>query len=196
MAALLVVGAVMTGCSSEDDLANNPQQPVKQDNIVTVTTTIGLGGGDDAGGSNRALDIDYTNKKLTKTFAVGDQVLLQYESTTEGFLSAVSNALTAGDISADGKTATLTFTLKDASGTTDITSTITSMTVQRGTDDTYNITRSATAGPIYVIMTAFDEAPLTVTATDGTKTYTKMLDSRNYEVGHFYQQGLRMTEVP
>lgn len=107
MAALALVGAVMTACSSEDNIASN-QQPAKQDNIVTVTTTIGLGG-DNA--TTRALAIDYTNNKAVKTFAVGDQVALRYYNTSNEGVKAVSNALTASDITNDGKSANFTFTL-------------------------------------------------------------------------------------
>jgi len=108
MAALALVGAVVTGCSSDDNLAD--EQPAKQDNIVTVTTTVGL---DDVDGTTRALAIDYDARTVTKTFAVGDQVTLAYENTSGKYVKAVSNALTAENISADGKSATLTFTLID-----------------------------------------------------------------------------------
>jgi len=107
MAALALVGIVMTGCSSEDNIASN-QQPVKQDNIVTVTTTIGLGG-DNA--TTRALNIDYINKKAVKTFAVNDQVALIYYNKSDEKVKAVSNALTEGDITNEGKSANFTFTL-------------------------------------------------------------------------------------
>ena len=108
MAALALVGAVVTGCSSDDNVASE-QQPVKQDNIVTVTTTVGLDDVD--GGTTRALTIDYDALTLTKTFAVGDQVALVYKNTSEETVKAVSQALTADDISADGKSAKLAFTL-------------------------------------------------------------------------------------
>ena len=108
MAAFVLVGAVMTGCSSDDNIADEPQ-PAKQDNIVTLTTTVGLDDVD--GGTTRALAIDYTNKTVTKTFAVGDQVALVYKNTSEKKVMAVSEALTAEDISAEGNSATLTFTL-------------------------------------------------------------------------------------
>ena len=107
MAALALVGAVVTGCSSDDNLAD--EQPAKQDNIVTVTTTVGLDDVD--GGETRALAIDYDARTVTKTFAVGDQVALVYKNTSDEYVLAESNALTAEDISADGKSATLTFTL-------------------------------------------------------------------------------------
>lgn len=108
MAALALVGAVMTACSSEDNIASN-QQPAKQDNIVTVTTTIGLGGGDNA--TTRALTIDYGAKTLTKTFAENDKVALRYYNTSNKKVVAESNALKKGDITNDGKSANFTFTL-------------------------------------------------------------------------------------
>ena len=263
MAALALVGAVMTGCSNED-IANN-EQPAKQDNIVTVTTTIGLEGDDAA---TRALAIDYDAKTLTKTFAEGDQVALVYKVGETTWKKAVS---TAANISADGKSASFTFTLtnpvensaveyyypasmvneegsrlnsnletqngtladvaskdlacasgsltgttlsaasvtlendlavvaftlKDATGANDITSTITGMTIKVATDaNIYNITRAAAAGPIYVAMipTGGDEIDITATTSDG-KTYTKSLASKTYVKSNFYQQGLRMTKI-
>ena len=48
MAALALVGAVMTGCSSDDDILDNPQQPVNSNNIVTVKTNISLDSSDDS----------------------------------------------------------------------------------------------------------------------------------------------------
>ena len=258
MAALALVGAVMTGCTNEDNLADN-----QQDNIVTVTTTVGL---DDAdSGATRALSIDYENEKATKTFAVGDQVALVYENADEVTVKATSQALQEGDISDGGKSATLTFTLtnpktsqtvyyyypaalvnesgsldipiatqdgtlaglqsldyayeagnlsgttlelvtlgnkfavvaftlKDATGTNDITSTITSMTISAGAEN-YTVTGHDADGHIYVIMRPVTaEETITITATDGEKNYTKTLTGKTYAANNFYQQGLRMTD--
>ena len=115
MAVLALMGAVMSGCSSDDELAGNVQ-PAKQGNVVTVTTTVGLGG-DEVG--NRALAVDYDAKTLTKSFAVDEQIAIIYENTSGNLDKAESAALTAGDISADGKSATFTVTMTDpkASGT-------------------------------------------------------------------------------
>ena len=110
MAALAVVGAVVTGCSSDDNIADGSQSAT-QDNIVTVTTTVGFDEGAQARGTTRALRIDYENSKADKTFAVGDQVALVYDNTSDEKVMAVSEALKAGDISVDGKSAMLTFTL-------------------------------------------------------------------------------------
>ena len=103
MAALALVGAMMTGCSNEEDF----QQPENKSNIVTVTTTVSL-----AGDETRAV-----TAAGIKTFAVGDRVALKYWNTGIGgsgqWDKALSQVLTAEDISADGKTATLTFTLSN-----------------------------------------------------------------------------------
>ena len=101
MAALALVGAMMTGCSSDDNFAVE-QQPENKSNVVTVTTTVSL----DGGAQTRAL-----TSAGVKTFAVGEQVALRYWNTSTDLVKAVSSPLTASDISADGKTATLTFTL-------------------------------------------------------------------------------------
>ena len=268
MAALALVGIVITGCSSEDNIASN-QQPAKQDNIVTVTTTIGLGG-DNA--TTRALNIDYTNKKAVKTFAENDKVALIYYNTSNEGVKAVSNALTASDITNDGKSANFTFTLtnpqengwvtykypasfigakgyqdqtklqtqggtlayvssidyaqgggqmdgtklpasvtltntfavvaftlKDAAGT-DITKSITSMTIDTLENDTYpdinyKITGADPDGHIYVVMNpdgSKQAKDLAITATDGSHSYTKTLSGKAYQRNNFYQQGLKM----
>ena len=261
MAALALLGAVMTGCSSDDLASEASQQP--KDKIVTVTTTVGLSS---SGNTTRAL-----NAEGKKTFAVGDQVAISYQqngqSPNDAWSKAVSNPLTADDISADGKKATLTFTLvnpkendtfylvypaamadatgdgdytklatqdgtlaslaknldlatgtgvlngvelpydveldnklavlaitlKNSDGSSDITSTITSVTISDGTN-TYTVSRSAAAGPIYVAIQAATNAEFRITATDGTNNYTKTVTGKTYIAGNFYQQGLLMAE--
>ena len=44
MAALALMGAMMTSCSSDDNF-DNPQQPENKSKVVTLTTTVGLDGG-------------------------------------------------------------------------------------------------------------------------------------------------------
>lgn len=271
MAALALVGSAVAGCSNEDNIIEASQQSVTQDNIVTVTTTIGLGG-DNA--TTRALTIDYTNKKAVKTFAENDKVALIYYNTSDEKVVAESNALTASDITNDGKSANFTFTLtnpqengwvtykypasfidakgnqdqtklqtqggtlayvssidyaqgvgqmdgttlpasvtldntyavvaftlKDAAGT-DITKSITSMTIDtisvddKYPDINYKITGADPDGHIYVVMINPDGSPepkdLTITATDGSHSYTKTLSGKAYKRNNFYQQGLKM----
>jgi len=104
MSALALVGAVMTGCSSDDNI----QQPANNDNAYILKTTISF---DTDDVTNRALSVDFINKKATKTFAVGEQVALFYKDENDKSKKVVSNALVAEDIAIDGKTATLTFDL-------------------------------------------------------------------------------------
>lgn len=110
MAALALVGAVMTGCSSDEDgFTDTPQQPVVTNYSVTKTLRVSLDG-DEAGarGITRAL-----TSGGVKTFAVGDQIAVAYliEGGTQA--KAVTKALKAGDISNEGKTATFTVTFTE-----------------------------------------------------------------------------------
>ena len=113
MAALAMVGAVMTGCSSEDNVIDQAQTATKN-NVVTQTVTVGLG----EQAATRALAIDYPNKKLTKTFEAGDQIAVIYENTI-GTMVKETVTIAAGDISTDKKSATFTVSMTDpkASGT-------------------------------------------------------------------------------
>ncbi len=94
----------------------------------------------------------------------------------------------------ENQLAILAITLKNADGSSDITSSITGLTLSDGTK-TYNVTREAVAGPIYVAIFPTEDATITVTATDGTKNYTKTLTGKTYAQGQFYQQGLKMAEI-
>ncbi len=259
MAALALMGAVMTGCSSEDNI-DNPQQPEYKDNIVTLTTTVGL----DGGAATRALDASGH-----KTFAVGDQIAVVYENTSGATVRGVSDALTAADIASGSKSATFTvsltnpkpngsvkyiypaamakpdgsenydalagqngtlanlasfldfakyegtltaeaklptgtvtltnqlailaLTVKNSDGSSDLTSTITDLTINDGTNS-YFVSRAAAAGPIYVAVKPTTAADINVTAFDGTYVYTKSLSSKSYVANNFYNLGWRMTK--
>ena len=112
LAALTLVGAVMTGCSSDNNIIDEPQQPANKDNIVTLTTTVSL----DGGASTRAL-----TEAGVKTFAEGDQIAVCYPNSASYYAKATSAALKADDISADKKSATFTVTLVNPKeGTIDI----------------------------------------------------------------------------
>ena len=270
MTTLALVGTIMTGCSSNDNIIGD-EQHVTPDNIVTVTATVGLNNSGtmtvptamalNDGGTTRALNIDYDKKEAKKTFAEGEQVALVYTNTSDEEKKSVA---TAENISADGKSASFTFTLvnpkndqtvfyyypaalvnesakleipienqngtlanvesldyayntgylsgttlspsvslenkfsivaftlKDATGDNDITSTITGMNISDGINNNITVNRTAAAGPIYVIMRAVYERDLSITATDGIRNYTKSLSDKTYAANNFYQQGLRM----
>ena len=99
MAALVFMGAITTGCSTEDD-SKSLDQPASK--TVTLTTTISM----DGSATTRAL-----TEEGVKTFAVGDQIAVVYTNTSSERVKAVSNALVAGDITNEGKTARITVTL-------------------------------------------------------------------------------------
>ena len=259
MAALALVGAMTVSCSSDDNIIDQPQQPETKNNVVTLTTTVGLGGDD----ATRAL-----TSTGVKTFAVGETMALRYKNTKGDWVKAVSNALEAEDIAVGSKSATFTFTLdnpdktqnvdyiypaaivnpagnmneaalfgsqdgtlntiastfdysrkisawdgenlpsltlvnqlailaitlKNADGSSDITSSITGLTLSDGTK-TYNVTREAVAGPIYVAIFPTADATITVTATDGTKNYTKTLTSKTYTASNGYPVSWRMAKL-
>jgi len=115
MAALALVGAIMTGCSSSDDdsIIDNPQQPESKSKVVTLTTKVGF----DGGATTRALTPDGT-----KTFAANEQIAVIYTTNGGATATAVSEALqNNGDITDDGKSATFTVTLDDPDKSANVT---------------------------------------------------------------------------
>ena len=100
MAALALMGIVITSCTSENTDVDQPQQPVNNDNVVTLTTTVSL---DANNATTRALDANGV-----KTFAAGDQIAFIYKNTSGQTVKAVSSALPLGTYN---KTATFTVTL-------------------------------------------------------------------------------------
>lgn len=85
------------------------------------------------------------------------------------------------------------FTLQDASNSSDITSAVTSFSVNDGTNG-YIITRSAVAGPIYVAMLPVTTAAFSFTAGDGVNTYKKDIASATLQAGYIYNSTLSMTK--
>lgn len=102
MAALALVGAVMTGCSSDD----GDQQPENKSKVETLTTTVGFSA------DTRAL-----TEGGVKTFAADETMAIVYTNNSGNTVKAVSDPLTADDISDGGKSADFTFTLEDADKT-------------------------------------------------------------------------------
>jgi hypothetical protein len=104
----------------------------------------------------------------------------------------------AGDnlpsLTLENQLAILAINLNNSTGASDITGDITGMTISDGTN-TYAVSRSAVAGPIYVAIRPTSDATITVTATDGTKNYTKTLTSKTYEAGNGYPVSWRMAEA-
>ena len=92
----------------------------------------------------------------------------------------------------ENQLAILAITLKNADGSSDITSSITGLTLSDGTK-TYNVTRGAVAGPIYVAIFPTSDATITVTATDGTNLYGKSLTGKTYAASNGYSVSWKMT---
>ena len=252
MAALALVGAVMTGCSNDDEIIETPQQPVNSQNVETLTTTVGF----DEVAETRAL-----TSGGVKTFAAGDKLALVYKNTSGQTVKAESAALPSGSysksatftfelVNADktknvtyiypasmaksdgsvnydalnsqnGTLATLAssldlgtysgawdgvslpagtlanqfvicaFTIKNNNGSSDLTSNVTGLTVSVGTN-TYTVSRSKAAGPIYVAIRPTSSASISYKATIGTDFYTKSVTGKTYTAGKIYQLGLRM----
>lgn len=101
MAALALVGAVMTGCSN-DDIVDIDQSG--NDNVERLTVVANLDGS-----TTRSL----TNEGV-KTYAVGDKIAVVYKNTSGNTVKAESDALTDGDITGSGTSAKFTVTLVDA----------------------------------------------------------------------------------
>lgn len=115
MAALAMVGAVMTSCSSDDSMTDTLQQPASNvvDKVETLTVSVSLNGD----GATRALDAEGV-----KTFAEGDQIAVVYTNTSGESgetVKAVSEPLTTADIK-DG-TARFTVEITNANKTKDVT---------------------------------------------------------------------------
>ncbi len=88
MAALALVGAMMTGCSSDDMSAETPQ-PANTSKTVTMAITVSLG----ENASTRAL-----TEAGVKTFAVNDQIAVIYKNTAGETVKAESAKLTSTDL--------------------------------------------------------------------------------------------------
>lgn len=101
IAALAVVGAMTTGCTS---LEIPEQTRNEEEKTVTLITTIALGGNPES----KAL-----SASGVKTFAAGEQVAVIYEDENGNTQKAVSTALEAEDIHDEGKKADITVTLTD-----------------------------------------------------------------------------------
>ena len=104
----------------------------------------------------------------------------------------------AGDnlpsLTLENQLAILAITLKDEAGTSDITGSTTKLTVSDGTN-TYDVNREAADGPIYVAIRPTSDATIDITATSGTKNYTKTLTGKTYEAGNGYPVSWRMAEA-
>lgn len=77
------------------------------------------------------------------------------------------------------------FTIKRNDGSSDITSAITKLTINDGTNS-YTVNRSAAADPIYVAMQPVTTGNITFTADDGTYHYEKTVNSKTLAASNLY----------
>lgn len=109
IAALALMGVIMTGCSSEDNI----QQTEKTSNQRTLTFNVGIS---DEGAGTRAVTADGT-----ATFAEGDQIaVIYYTNSSQYAAKAVSQPLTADDLSLYNKQARFTVTVNDPNFSSDV----------------------------------------------------------------------------
>lgn len=112
MALLALAGTALTACSGADDDGQATAMPAAQGRAVTMTTTVGMS----SNATTRALTLG--DGKLVKTFAPGEQIAIWYayaigDDRNDSLHCALTEPLKASDISADGKSATITVTLND-----------------------------------------------------------------------------------
>ena len=98
-------------------------------------------------------------------------------------------------ITLENQLAILAITLKNADGSSDITGTITGMTLSDG-EQSCTVTRSAAPGPIYVAIPPISNKNIEITATAGPKAYIKSLTGKTYAANNGYNVSWRMTQVP
>ena len=110
MAALVLMGAAMTGCISGELVDEQAENNSKK---VTLTTTVSLDGA-----ATKALSI--VGNEGVKTFAEGETMAIVYNNGAST-VTTVSHTLEASDITDEGKTATFTFELEGPDKTKNVT---------------------------------------------------------------------------
>lgn len=107
MAALAIVGAMMSGCSEEIEAL----QTANQSGVQKITISLA----DDA---NTRGAIDPSNGSTT--FSEGDQIAVVYQNTNNVTVKAVSAALTSSDLTDEGASATFTVELTSPKASTKV----------------------------------------------------------------------------
>lgn len=136
-------------------------------------------------------DVDYT-KLNSQTGGTLDDLGSKYDLCTK---SGAWNGENLPSLTLENQLAILAINLKNEDGSSEITSTITSMTVSDGTNN-YAVNRSAAAGPIYVAIRPTASAAIDVTATNGTNYYIKSLTGKTYARNNGYNVSWKMTALP
>ena len=137
-------------------------------------------------------DVDYSKlKNQTGTLAgiAASLDLATFEGKLDGWYRLPASVKLKNEF------AIIAYTLKDETGTNDITGTITGMTINDGTNG-YTISGRDSDGRIYAAIRPTSHAGIKYFATNGTKNYNKSVTDKTYEAGQFYQLGLKMAEAP
>lgn len=148
MAALALVGAVMTGCS-KDDIVDIDQPG--SNNVERLTVVANLDGS-----TSRAL----TNEGV-KTYAVGDKIAVVYKNTSGNTVKAESDALTDGDITGSGKSAKFTVTLVDADKNQNVTYIYPAAMAKENGDVNYDALYNEQDGTLATLASKFDYCTFT-----------------------------------
>ncbi len=136
-------------------------------------------------------NVDYTQISLQN----GTLASLSANLDLAIFSGKMSGTNLPANVTLTNQLAILAITLKNSDGSSDITSTITGLTLSDGTN-TYSISRSAAVGPIYVAIRPVSNKNITITATSGSNSYTKSLTGKTYAAGNGYNVSWRMESAP
>ena len=134
-------------------------------------------------------DVDYT--KLNSQDGTLASLAANLDYCTESGAWDGENLPT---LTLENQLAILAITLKNEAGTSDITGSTTKLTVSDGTN-TYNVSRSAADGPIYVAIRPTSDATIDITATSDSKGYYKILTTpKSYTASNGYSVSWKMTQ--
>lgn len=185
-------------------------------NATVKVESVALKDGDIAnGGKSANFTVTLTNPKANGSVKyiypaamVKSDGSVNYDAlaTQDGTLSTLSSSLDLatydGTLTASAglpasttltnQLAILALTLKNIDGTSDLTASTTFASISDGTNS-YGITRTAAAGPIYVAIRPTSSANIFVTAIAGTKYYVKSLSGKTYAASNGYPLSWKMT---
>lgn len=173
-AAMLLTSATLAACSGDDNNAVEPQQP---DAPKTLTMTVEATKGDAA--KTRALTLD--DKTLNATWTAGDKVTVLKLTGTQSYNQywTVAGQLTAGNVSSDGQTCSLTGEFDEhAFSVSDYLRLV--FPGDKATGNSYTMTYTGQDGTLATIATDYDYCStpaqktkaVQVTAIDGTTITT------------------------
>lgn len=137
-----------------------------------------------------ATDVDYT--KLASQGGTLASLASNLDlATFEGTLTAAKELPASASLT--NKLAILALKIKNSDGTSDLTSTITGMTLSDGTNS-YSITGKDTDGHIYAAIQATSGANISCFATTASGNYAKSLTGKTYAANTIYDLGLKMEQ--